>query len=189
MADDRLTARGRGHRGARSGRPRDHASGADAVTVASALKERVYAAFTGLAIVLVTATSEHPEPDHAFLGLVLGVLGISIAGFAADVISHLAVHRSFPNRTEFGVMIAIAGSAVSTVFVPGIILALAWAGVFDLGGALRATMTVYIVTLAVIGWLAVRRSKLAWWVQLIALAMLLGLGLLVILLQTLAHSI
>ena len=47
----------------------------------SYLKERVYATFTGLAIVLVVATGDHPEADHALIALVLGVLGITAAGF------------------------------------------------------------------------------------------------------------
>ena len=55
--------------------------------------------------------------------------------------------------------------------------------------ALRICVIVLIVTLALIGWLAVRRSHLLWWKQLLALGMLLALGLLVVLLQTIAHSI
>jgi hypothetical protein len=187
--ESRRTSDERGSRRRLSRRERIAASGADETTVAAYFKERVYATFTGLAIVLVTASSEHAEPDHAFLALVLGVLGITAAGFASEVISHLAVHREFPKGREFALAVRIAGGAMGTVLVPVIIIALAWLGVIGIDGALQACVIVYIVTLAVIGWFAVRRSKLPWWQQLIALGILLALGLLVIVLQTIAHSV
>ena len=48
---------------------------------------------------------------------------------------------------------------------------------------------VYVVTLALIGWLAVRRSHARWWERVLALGILIGLGLLVIALQTLAKLV
>lgn len=184
----RVPERGRGGRHARRAERLRQAGGEEA-SIAAYFKERVYATFTGLAIVLVAAAGEHPEPGHAVLALALGVLGITIAGFASEVISHLAVHRSFPDRAGFVRMLRIAGGALSTVFVPGLVLALAWLGVLSFEGAVRTAVIIYIVTLAVIGWFAVRRSRLAWWQQLVALVILLALGLVVILLQTIAHSV
>jgi len=152
-------------------------------------KERVYATFTGLAIVLVVSSSEHPEADHAFWALILGVVGITAAGFVSDVISHLSVHRTFPGRVDLLISTRIAGGALGTLLTPGILLLLALLDVMPLDAALQASAIVYIATLAVIGWFAVRRSDLAWWKQVIALAILVALGLLVVGLQTLAHSI
>lgn len=63
--------------------------------LAQALKERVYATFTGLAIVLVLRAHD-PTPQDATYSLVIGVLGITVAGFAAEVIAHLAAHASLP---------------------------------------------------------------------------------------------
>ncbi|MFF2486819.1 hypothetical protein ACFVSU_10485 [Microbacterium sp. NPDC058062] len=152
-------------------------------------KERVYATFTGLAIVLVVSASDHAEPDHAFFALVLGVVGITAAGFVSDIVSHLAVHQEFPSGGEFAVLGRIAGGALGTVVVPGILIALAWLDVMHLETALRVSSIVYIATLGVIGWAAVRRARLSWAQKLVALGILLALGLLVIGLQTLAHSI
>jgi uncharacterized membrane protein YfcA len=152
-------------------------------------KERVYATFTGLAIVLVVLANEHADAEHALFALLLGVLGITAAGFVSDMISHLAVHREFPERIDLIVMLRVAGGALGTVITPGILLLLAWMNVMSLTAALRAASIVYVVTLAVIGWFAVRRSRLEWWRQLIALAVLVALGLAVVGLQTLAHSI
>ncbi|MBW9109424.1 hypothetical protein [Microbacterium ureisolvens] len=152
-------------------------------------KERVYATFTGLAIVLVVSAGEHAEADHAFFALVLGVIGITAAGFVSDVVSHLAVHQEFPSRAEFAVLLRVAGGALSTMIVPGILLLLAWFDLMELATSLRISSIVYIATLGVIGWVAVRRARLSWGQKLLALGILLALGLLVIALQTLAHSI
>ena len=67
-------------------------------------------------------------------------------------------------------------------------LARSWLCVFYLACALRAASIVSFFTLAVLGELAVRRTHLEWWKQVIALAMLVGLGLAVIGLQQLAHA-
>lgn len=152
-------------------------------------KERIYATFTGLAIVLVVAANDHADAEHAVLALVFGVLGITAAGFVSDVISHLAVHQEFPNRVDMVILLRIAGGALGTMVTPVILLALAWAEVMSLDAALRAAMIVYIVTLAVIGWFAVRRSKLQWWKQVLVLLVLIALGLGVVALQTIAHSV
>src|SRR4051794_13474999 len=135
-------------------------------------KERVYATFTGLAIVLVVMANTHTDAEHALFALLLGVLGITAAGFVSDVISHLAVHREFPGRVDLAIMGRIAAGALGTVVTPGILIALAWMGVLSLDGALRAASIVYIATLGVIGWFAVRRARLPWWKQLLALGVL-----------------
>ena len=72
--------------------------------------------------------------------------------------------------------------------MPLILLAFAAFGVFELDGALRAASILYVVTLGLIGFVAVRRTHLAWCKQLVALGTLVALGLLVILLQQLAHG-
>jgi hypothetical protein len=156
---------------------------------AEALKERVYATFTGLAIVLVQQTNvEHITAARATLTLLVGIVAISAAGFVADVIAHLAVHAAFPDRAELGRMLRIAGSAVGSASVPLLVLALAALGVFELEGALRAASIVYLVTLGLLGYVAVRRTRVAWWKQLLALGALVALGLAVVALQQLAHG-
>jgi hypothetical protein len=161
----------------------------DETAIVGYFKERVYASFTGLAIVLVVAAAAEPDADHAFWALLLGVLGISAAGFVSDVISHLAVHREFPDRRGWLILLRISGGAFGTVITPLILIGLAWAGILPIEVALTAASIVYLVTLAVIGWFAVRRSRLPWWEQLIALLLLVALGLVVLGLQTLAHSV
>ena len=156
---------------------------------AEAMKERVYATFTGLAIVLVQYENvEHVSASRATLTLLVGIVAITAAGFVADVIAHLAVHATFPDRTGWGRMLRVSGTAIASAGVPLILLALAAFGVIELDGALRAASIVYLVTLGLIGFVAVRRTHVAWWKQLVALGSLLALGIGVILLQQLAHG-
>lgn len=154
-----------------------------------ALKERVYATFTGLAIVLVQhENAEHLTATRATLTLLVGIVAITAAGLAADVIAHIVVHAELPRRHALGRMLRVAGSALASASVPLVLLVLAIAGVFELEGALRAASIVYLVTLGIIGYVAVRRTHVAWWEQLVALGLLVLLGLAVVVLQQLAHG-
>jgi hypothetical protein len=155
--------------------------------IAQALKERVYATFTGLAIVLVLRGHE-TSPRDATFSLAIGVLGITVAGFAAEVIAHLAAHASFPKRDELARMLRIAGGAFASAVVPLVLLLCTWPGWVSLDDALQASTIVYVVTLGLIGFAAVRRTALTWWKQLFALGALMVLGGIVILLQLLAHA-
>jgi hypothetical protein len=156
---------------------------------AEALKERVYATFTGLAIVLVQLENvEHVESARALVTLLVGIVAITAAGFVAEVVAHLAVHGAFPRGAELGRMLRVSGTALVSAAGPLVILALAALGVFGLEGALLAAAILYLVTLGLIGLIAVRRTHVAWWEQAIALGMLVALGLAVVGLQQLAHG-
>ena len=176
--------------GLRRSRPsRDRLADRPVEEQAEALKERVYATFTGLAIVLVQhANVEHVTATRATLTLLVGIVAITAAGFVAEVIAHLAVHQAFPDGAELARMSRVSGSAIASAGVPLVLLVLAVLGVLGLEGALRAASIVYLVTLGLIGWFAVRRTRVAWWKQLTALGILVALGAGVILLQQLAHG-
>jgi hypothetical protein len=179
-AFDDAVGRGRGHR-RRHDRPEDER--------AEALKERVYATFTGLAIVLVQhANVEHVTAARATLTLLVGIVAITAAGFVAGVIAHLAYHSAFPDRDELGRMLRVSGSAIASAAAPLIVLALAAFGVFELEPALRTASILYLVALGLVGYIAVRRTNAAWWKQLVALGILVALGLAVVGLQQLAHG-
>ncbi|WP_067872115.1 hypothetical protein [Agromyces aureus] len=157
--------------------------------VAEALKERVYATFTGLAIVLVQLTNvDHLEPVRVIVELAVGIIAITAAGLAADVISFLSVHARFPVGHEVRIMLRIAASALASAGVPVVVLVLAVFGIVELDTALRIVSIVYVVTLGVIAYLGVRRTNAPWWKQLIALATLMAVGLSVVLIQLAAHG-
>ena len=157
--------------------------------LAAGLKERVYATFTGLAILLaVRAHGEQFDPTEANISLIIGVAGITLAGFVSDILSHLTVHRTFPNRAETGHLLWVAFGALGSLVVPGITLALASFGIIDADAAARIAIGALIVTLAVIVLLAVRRAGLTLVKQLLAIVMLTALGGAVIALELLAHG-
>ena len=153
------------------------------------LKERVYAAFTGLAIVLVLRQNvEHLEAGQAATALAVGIVAITAAGFVADVVAHLVVHEGFPSRVDLRHMLGVSGSALGSAALPLLFLALAWAGLLPLEPALRAASFVYLLVLGGVGYLAVRRTRVAWWKQVVALGLLVALGAGVIALQQIAHG-
>lgn len=188
MSDPRMPRGPKRHRSERD-RERITELNGDADDLVAYFKERVYATFTGLALIFVIGASEHPDPQRGLLTLLLGVAGIVAAGFVADVVSHLAVHQEFPNAAEFAILGRISLGGLGTVVVPGILIVLAWVDVMSMEAALNASAYVYIATLVVIGLMAVRRSRLRWWQQLLALVILLALGLVVVAIQTIAKLV
>lgn len=152
-------------------------------------RERLYATFTGLAIVTVVAAGDHADPRHAFLALALGVIGITIAGLVSEFIAHLLIERTVADRHEVGVMLQSAGGALATLVLPLLFVGLWWAGVMEIDTALNVAKWIYVATLGAVGWLAVRRSTLAPIARLLVLVALVGLGILVVVVQALAKSV
>lgn len=154
-----------------------------------ALRERVYATFTGLAIVLVQSSSvDHISPARAIVTLAVGILAIAAAGFAAQLVAEVATTSRFPDREELRRMFRVSGSAIASAAVPILVLLLAVFGVIDLGLALGLASIVYVVILGLVGYIAVRRTRSPWWQQLVALGALVALGLAVIAIQQIAHG-
>ncbi|MYR07284.1 hypothetical protein GTV32_13625 [Gordonia sp. SID5947] len=155
----------------------------------SYLKERVYATFTGLALVLVMYRgSGHHDAAYAFEILALGVFAVVLAGFAADGIAYLAVHRHFPTGRDLRTIVGISTGALGTLVFPLVLITLAWLDILELDTALLISGYIYIGTLALIGWLAVRKAEINWWQKLAALFTLVLIGFVVLAIQVLAHS-
>ncbi|SDY65226.1 hypothetical protein [Herbiconiux ginsengi] len=154
----------------------------------SALKERIYASFTGLAIVTVLALDvDHTSTAKAFLTLLAGIVGITLAGFAAEVISHLVSHGAPPTFRAIRTMLRIAAGALASASAALVALAIAWLGVVELETALRIGVALYLATLVVITLIAARQTGLRWHHQALALCGLLALGATVVGVLVLAH--
>lgn len=167
--------------------PRSGGESADVVT--AAIKERIYATFTGLAIVLVQNSNvEHTSAARASITLLVGIVAIAVAGFVAELLAHLAVHATFPDRREFGRMLRLTSTAIASAAIPLLVLLLAVFDWIELGTALTIASIVYVAILGLIGYIAVRRTRAPWWKQVIALGILVALGGLAILIQQLAHG-
>lgn len=151
-------------------------------------KARVYATFTGLAI-LTVFLGTHPEPQRAFLSLCLGVVGIVVAGLVSEIVGHYVVHGEFPSRASRVLQLRIMTAALSTLVVPAALIGAAWLGWMPLDAALWAAAWVYIITLGAIGLLAFRGARAGRWKKLLALEALAALAGLVLLVQILAKAV
>lgn len=154
----------------------------------SALKEQVYASFTGLAIVTVFALDVgHTTARHAFFTLLAGIVGITIAGLVADIIAHFISHAGLPKYVHLRTMMRIAGGAIGSASIPLIVLCAAWMGLFSLQTALQISVGIYLLGLALIALVAAFRTGLPWRQQLIALGSLVGLGATAVAVLVVAH--
>lgn len=154
---------------------------------AQAVKERIYASFTGLAILATLLIGEHPGASAAFFTLLAGIGGISIAGFVADVIAHQVTHEGSPDRHQFSTMLRTAGGAFASASIPLLALATAWIGLISTRSGIRIGLGIYFLTLTGVVLLAARRTRLGWRHQLIALASLTTLAVIVVVILVLAH--
>jgi len=153
---------------------------------AEALKERVYTTFTALAVVL--AMRGHVDSARtAALTLLIAVVGTLLAVFVADVVSHIAVHAALPTQPEFRHMLRVGLGAIGAVVLPFVFLGLAARG-WRLESALRASSIALVAALVVIGYAAVRRVRLPLWQRLVVLVAESVLGVLVLVLELLAHT-
>jgi hypothetical protein len=154
------------------------------------LRERVYVTFTAIAVLIaISGHGESPDPAAALFTLLITVVGVLLAGFTADAVSSMLVHQTLPSRKEVGSMLAVSAQALGAILVPTLFLVFAVFGVMQVGPALRSSIVVLLVTLGVIVWLAVRRAGLAWWKTLMVLVVIVGLGVVVVLLEYLAHTV
>ena len=152
-----------------------------------ALKERIYASFTGLAILGAVFANGDATAEKAVVAVAVGVFGISVAGFLAEVVAHLVIHEQLPSSGEVRVMGRIATGALGSASLPILVLDLYWAGLLSLDLALWIGMAIYTATLVLVMLLAARKSGLRPVQRLIASAMLVGLALLVAAVLLLAH--
>jgi hypothetical protein len=156
---------------------------------AGRLRERVYVTFTALAVILaLNSHAGEVSVRGAALTLAITVLGTVTAAFTAELISHVVTHATLPDRDELRYLATTCLQALTVIVLPLAFLGLAGIGSWELHRSLRAGSTVLIVTLAAIGYLGVRRARIAPWQKFLLLLVLVALGLLVVVLELLAHG-
>jgi len=154
---------------------------------ADRLKERIYLTFAALAVVLALSTHE-VETGEALRTLIVTVLGTLLAVFTADVIAHIVVHERVMTLPELRHALSASFGAIGAVTLPVVFLAIAAAGGWSTEAALRASAVALLLSLVIIGWIAVRRIAIQWWQRVIVMGAEAVLGLAVIGLQVLAHG-
>jgi hypothetical protein len=166
--------------------PSPSAVRADTQEHADRLKERVYITFTTLAVVL--ALRGHGESSaEAATTFAIVVAGSLLASAVSDVVSHIAVHAALPSRTELRRLARVSTSALYALAVPFVFIALALVGAWTVDRALRASSIALVASLVAVGYLAARRARLPLLYRLLVLFLEFAIGVIVILLELLAH--
>jgi hypothetical protein len=156
---------------------------------AEQLKERIYVTFTSLAVVLALSShAEEASPRSAATTLIITVGGTLLAVFVADLVAHITVHAAVPDADELRHMLEVSVGSLGVVVLPLIFIGLAGAGVWRIEGSLRASTIALAASLVVIGYLAARRVRLPLRQRLVILFAEFGLGVVVVLLELLAHG-
>ena len=84
-------------------------------------------------------------------------------------------------------MLQSSGQILEAAFLPLVVLAVAGLGGLNTYTATWIASWVLVAELGVIALLAVRRTRLRWWQQAIAVALLVGVGVLVLGIKIIAH--
>lgn len=153
------------------------------------MRERIYVTFTAIAVLMaMSGHGSRLDPGTVLATLLITVIGVLLAGFTADIVSHMLVHRALPPWREFGHMLAVSIRALGAVVIPAVLLVLAIAQMLEVSIAVRVSIVALLVALGIVVWIAVRRARLVWWKSVVVLAVVVGLGVLVVLLEVLAHE-
>lgn len=117
------------------------------------------------------------------------VVGSLLGIFVADLLSRLTVHANFPNGEELHSMIAASAEALSVLVTPLLLLAAPGLGRWTTAVARNWAIVVLVVTLVVVGYLAIRRLELPVRHKTVIVFAEVVLSLLVIGLELLAHNL
>ncbi|WP_234897523.1 hypothetical protein [Mycolicibacterium vanbaalenii] len=153
------------------------------------LRERLYGAISCLATlaVLTHYTGEDTSAWDRMIDVAVAMGGLWAASLLADFVAHLSVHERAPRRVELWRMLQASGQILEASLLPLLALAVAGFGVLDTDTAMWIAKWILVVELGLIALLAVRRTQLPWWQQILTVVLLAGVGVLVIGIKVLAH--
>jgi hypothetical protein len=153
------------------------------------LRERLYGAISCLATLAVLAryTTEDTSAWARILDVAVATGGLWAASLLADWVAHLGVYRTAPRGREWLRMLQSSGQILEAAFLPVVVLAIAGFGGLRTNTATWIAAWILVAELGVIALLAVRRTELRWWQQALAVAGLVGVGVLVLGIKILAH--
>ena len=88
------------------------------------------------------------------------VIGSLLGIFVADLLSHLTVHSKLPTGDELHHMITVSADGLGVLVTPLLLLTAAGLGLWSTAAALGWAIVVLVVSLAVVGFLAIRRLEI-----------------------------
>ncbi|MEV6877649.1 hypothetical protein [Amycolatopsis sp. NPDC051128] len=153
--------------------------------LAAVLRERVYGGITCLSTLLVLAgrLREPLVPWAAVLDLVIATGGIWAASLFAEYVSHLALHDVDGERVDLRSLLRASGQILEAAVLPGLVLVAGALGGIPFSVAVWTSVWLLVAEMGLFALLAVRRTRLPWWKQLLLVVALVALGLGVILLK------
>jgi hypothetical protein len=157
--------------------------------VVSLLRERLYGAISCLATLAVLAryTTEDTSAWARMLDVAVATGGLWAASLLADWVAHLGVYRTSPRGRDLRRMLQSSGQILEAAFLPLVVLAVSGLGGLNTYTATWIASWVLVAELGIIALLAVRRTRLPWWQQALAVALLVGVGVLVLGIKIIAH--
>ncbi len=155
---------------------------------AGALRERIYVAFTTLAVIITLRVHDaDPSTGGALSTLAVTVASTVCAVYLADLLSHMVVHAHLPARPEHRRTVASTLGAGAVAMPPLGCIALAGTGVYSTSTGLLAAMVLTIATLTIIGVIAVHNLDLPQGHRIVILAAEALIGVVALTLGLLAH--
>ncbi len=162
--------------------------GAVRQVAASALRERIYGSIACLSTLLVISGYDPLQrPWEKAVDVLTATGGLYLASVLSEYVAHIGVHRVPPNRREVRHMLAVSGQIMAASSVPLALLVLAGLHVLQLHTAVWTGIWILVAEMGLFAFVAVRRTDLKWWGELLLVGSLVVLGLLAVLLKTLAH--
>lgn len=157
--------------------------------VVAMLRERLYGAISCLAtlVVLTRYTEEDTSGWARMLDVGITMGGLWAAGLLADWVAHMSVHGRNPRGVELWRMLQASGQILQAALLPLIALGAAAVDLLDTDTAMWIAKWILVGELGLIALLAVRRTRLKLWQQILTALTLSGIGLLVIGIKVLAH--
>ena len=153
------------------------------------LRERLYGAISCLATLAVLAryTDEDTSAWARVLDVAVATGGLWAASLLADWVAHPGVYRRAPRGRAALRMFQSSGQILAAAFLPLLVLVAAGVGLLSTYTAMWIAMWMLVAELGIIALLAVRRTELPWWQEVLTVAALVGVGVLVVGIKTLAH--
>ncbi|CAN3126412.1 hypothetical protein ACNUDN_00845 [Mycobacterium sp. smrl_JER01] len=157
--------------------------------VVAMLRERLYGAISCLAtlVVLTRYTGDDTSGWARMLDVAVTMGGLWAASLLADWVAHLSVHERAPRGAELWRMLQASGQILQASLLPLLALGSATLGLLDTDDAMWVAKWILVAELGLIALLAVRRTRLPIWQQIVTVVLLTGVGLLVIGVKVLAH--
>lgn len=153
------------------------------------LRERLYGAISCLATLAVLAryTSEDTSAWARVLDVAVAAGGLWAASLLAEFVARLGVEGRVPRGAAAWAMLRSSGQILEAAIAPIVILIVSGIGLLETPTAVWLAMWFLVIEMAVIAFLAVRRTNLPWWQRAIAVVTLAALGAAVVAIKMIAH--